>query len=270
MSVSEGLVKVRLDHPVARCLELGEAVRQKYSLDLVDIVPTDPGSTSVTVGIAQAAAAEIERRLRSPEPVIMGLGTGRSLKAAVEQLTPMECPDHKIVSLTGSIAPDGSAAFYNVIFNIAETVKARAFPMPLPVIASSTDERDMLHRQPMIRHTLDLAAKANFSILGIGELGPDAPLYLDGFISDSELKGLVKAGAVGEIVGWAFDAEGRLIDGLTNDRVASAPLPSRETSLVVALAKGERKLAGIRGALRRRLVNGLITDEATAEQLLVG
>src|SRR5690606_14207456 len=84
----------------------------------------------------------------------------------------------------------------------------------------------------------------------------------------SELKALQKAGAVAEIVGWAFDARGQFIDGLTNDRVASSPLPSRETSTVVAIAVGERKTPGIRAALNRRLVNGLITDEVTAEAIL--
>ena len=77
-----------------------------------------------------------------------------------------------------------------------------------------------------------------------------------------------KAGAVGEICGWAFDRDGRYIDGITNDRVASAPLPSRERSQVVALAMGERKLPAIRAAVARRLVNGLITDERTAAALL--
>ena len=59
-----------------------------------------------------------------------------------------------------------------------------------------------------------------------------------------------------------------MIEGITNDRVASAPLPSREKSQVVALAMGEAKLPGIRAAVNRRLVNGLITDEATATALL--
>ena len=74
--------------------------------------------------------------------------------------------------------------------------------------------------------------------------------------------------AVAEIVGWAYDADGRLVEGLTNDRVVSAPLPSRETALVVALAKGDKKLPGIRAALSRRLVNGILTDEYTAAKLL--
>ena len=37
---------------------------------------------------------------------------------------------------------------------------------------------------------------------------------------------------------------------------------------MIALAKGRRKLPAIAAALRGRLVNGLITDEATAEALL--
>lgn len=268
LSMSEGLIKVRLDHPIGRCMELAAQLRDRHALDLCEVVPTDPGSESTVLGVAEAAAVEIERRLRSPDPIVMAIGTGRTLKAAAEQLPPMECMQHKIVSLTGSIVPDGSAAFYNVIFNLAGVVKARNYPMPLPVIASSAAEREALHKQPMIRDTMALAARADVTFIGLGDLGLSAPLYEDGFITEAELKALQKAGAVAEIVGWAFDAQGKLIDGLTNERVASAPLPSRETSLVVALAMGERKLPGIRAALNRRLINGLITDEATAEQLL--
>jgi DNA-binding transcriptional regulator LsrR (DeoR family) len=268
LSVSEGLIKVRLDHPIGRCMELAEKLRQRFALDLVEVVPSDPDSSSTVIGVAQAAAAEIERRLRSPSPIVMAIGTGRTLKAAIEQLSPMEASQHKIVSLTGNIAPDGSASYYNVIFNMADTVKARMFPMPLPVIASSPEEREMLLRQPMVKETLALAARADITFIGIGDLGPDAPLYLDGFITEPELKALQKAGAVGEIVGWAFAAQGRMVEGLTNDRVASAPMPSREQSLVVALAMGEKKLPGVVAALNRRLVNGLMTDERTATKLL--
>jgi DNA-binding transcriptional regulator LsrR (DeoR family) len=268
LSVSEGLIKVRLDHPIGRCMELAEKLRQRFALDHVEVVPSDPESNSTIVGIAQAAAAEIERRLRAPAPITMAIGTGRTLKAAVDQLPQIDCPQHQLVSLTGNIASDGSAWFYNVIFSMTETVKAKIFPMPLPVIASSREEREMLHQQPVIRQTLQIAAEADITFVGIGDLGPNAPLYVDGFITEAELKALQKAGAVAEIVGWAFDAQGKLIEGLTNDRVASAPLPSRERSLVVALAMGEKKMPGIIAAINRRLVNGLITDERTAAKLL--
>lgn len=268
LAVAEGLVKVRVDHPIAHCLTLAQHLTQTFSLTFCDVVPTDPGSPSTTLGVAQATATQIERWLSKTEPVVIAMGTGRTLKSAVEQLASIDAPQHKIVSLTGNIGPDGSAAYYNVVFTMADKVTSRSFPMPLPVIASSKVERDMLHSQPMIRPTLQLAARADVTFVGIGEMGPSAPLVLDGFISETELAALYDAGAVGEIVGWAFDENGRLIRGLTNDRVASAPIPDRDRSQVIAVAMGKAKLPAIAAAIRGRLVNGLITDEATAEALL--
>ncbi len=268
LAVSEGLVKVRIDHPIANCLELASRLRERFGLDLVEVVPSDPGSASTILGVAEAAAAEIEKRLSSSEPIVMALGTGRTLKAAIEKLPAMECQQHKVVSLTGNIAPDGSAAFYNVVFTMADKVKSRSFPMPLPVIASSPEERELLHGQELIRATMTLAAQADVTFVGVGDLGPEAPLYQDGFISKDELEALREAGAVAEIVGWAFDSKGRPVEDVINDRVASTPIPSRDSSEVIALAMGERKLPGIFAAVSGRLVNGLITDERTAAALL--
>jgi DNA-binding transcriptional regulator LsrR (DeoR family) len=265
---SEGLVRVQIDHPIANCLELSDRLRERFKLKFVDVVPTDPGSESTITGIAESASAELERWLRREDPVLIAVGTGRTLKAAVELLPRMDCRQHKVVSLTGNIAPDGSAAYYNVVFTMSDTVNVRSFPMPLPVIATTPGEREMLHAQAMMRPTLDLAKKAEVTFVGIGELTDDAPLFVDGFITVAELKALQVAGAVGEIVGWSFDENGKLIAGLTNERVASAPIPPRDTSLVIAAAKGPRKLPGIRAAIRGSLINGLITDEETAEKLL--
>ncbi len=270
LAVSEGLIKVRVDHPIARCLELGRDLKARFGLKTAEVVPSDPGASSTTLGLAEAGAAAIERALKRTEPIVMALGTGRTLKAAVDQLPQMNCPQHKIVSLTGSIAPDGSAAYYNVIFSMADAVKAPHFPMPLPVYLSSPAEREVLHQQEMIHSTLTLAAQADVAFVGIGELGHEAPLREDRFITDAEMDKLTAAGAVGEITGWVFDAAGELIPGNTNARVASAPIPSREKSLVTGMAMGEKKLPAIAAAVRGGLVNGLITDEQTAEKLLSG
>lgn len=268
LSVSAGLVKVRVDHPIARCLELGKNLTERFGLSFIEVVPTDPASTSTTLGVAQAAAAEMERRLKTALPMVMAVGTGRTLKAAVDLLPAMDCPQHRIVSLTGNVAPDGSAAFYNVIFSMANAVNARHYPLPLAVIAASREERDLLHQQRTVRSTLALAAQAELAFLGIGELGEQPPLLVDGFITGAELAALRRAGAVGEVLGWAFDREGCLIEGLTNDRVASAAIPSRDTSLIIGLAKGPAKITALSAALAGRLLNGLITDEATAQALL--
>jgi DNA-binding transcriptional regulator LsrR (DeoR family) len=268
LAVAERLIKVRLDHPIAACLEKAEALRERFSLKHVEVVPSDPAGTSSTVGIAEAGAAEIERWLRQPDPIVLAVGTGRTLKAAVDQLPPMDCPQHRIVSLTGNIGPDGSAAYYNVIFSMADAIKARHFPMPLPVLCSSSEERLLLHDQPMVRSTLTLGAAANVTFVGVGELGENAPLCLDGFLAVDEMKKLIAEGAAGEICGWFFDGDGQIMNNPINDRVASVPVPPRETCTVVGIAQGRRKSPAILAALRGGLLNGVITDEQSAEYLL--
>lgn len=268
LAVAERLVKVRLDHPIVACLELAQALRQRFGLKHVEVVPSDPGSTSTTVGIAEAGAAEIERWLKRPDPIVLAIGTGRTLKAAVDQLPVIECSHHRIVSLTGNIAPDGSAAYYNVIFSMAEAVKARHYPMPLPVLVTGAEERELLHGQPLVRSTLNMSAQADVTFVGIGELGIDGPLCVDGFLEKDEMMELMRRGAAGEICGWVFDNNGRLLENAINERVASAPIPSREASMVIGLAKGRRKFSAIKAAVTGRQINGLITDEETAEFLL--
>ena len=76
LSVSEGLIKVRLDHPIGRCLDLAARLKAKYALDLVEVVPSDPTSDITTIGVAQATAAEIERWLKRSDPIVMAIGTG--------------------------------------------------------------------------------------------------------------------------------------------------------------------------------------------------
>lgn len=268
LAVRERLIKVRLDHPIAHCLDLSTRLKEKYSLRLCEVVPADPRSSSSTLGIAEAAAGELERHLSSHHPIIVATGTGRTLKAVVAYLPPMDCPQHKIVSLVGNIAPDGSASFYDIIMRIADTVRAPHYPMPIPVIASTIHEKELFLAQKPVRNVVDLAQQADLTLVGVGQLGDEGPLLQDGFINRDEMRGLMKAGAVGEIVGWAFDSEGALIQGLTNDRVASVRPQQPAERFVLGVAMGETKRAAMKGALRGRLINGLITNETTAELLL--
>lgn len=172
LAMAERLIKVRLDHPIAACLEMAARLKEKYDLKHVDVVPSDPGSDSTTVGIAEAGAAEIERWLKSAEPVVLAIGTGRTLKATIDQLPSMECPQHRIVSLTGNIRLDGSAAYYNVIFSMADTIKARHFPMPLPVLVSSPEEREVLHKQSLVQIAWNSAPRRTLPSWASANLGP--------------------------------------------------------------------------------------------------
>src|SRR5271170_934482 len=268
LAMSERLIKVRLDHPIARCLELAASLKTRYDLRFCEVAPTDRGSASTTLGIAQVAAAEMERWLRSAEPAIIGIGTGRTMRAVADQLPTMECPHHKLVALVGTTKIDGSASFYDVVIRVSDAVRAPHYPMPLPVIARSVEERKLLTGLASVRSVLDLIERADVSFVGVGAVQETAAIVLDGIISREEAEALRAEGAVGEITGWAFDSRGRLLEGDYNARVASAPLRSAENRLVIGVAMGAARRAAIRSALAGRLISGLVTDESTAEHLL--
>lgn len=268
LAVSERLIKVRLDHPIANCMELSHRLKDRFELQNCEVVPSDPSSPSSIVGLAQAGAAEMERHLKSKKPKIIAIGTGRALRSSVEQLAPMDCPQHRIVSLLGNMMSDGSASPFNVVIRLAERAGARHFPMPLPAFARSTEERAILHSQEAVHNTLELARHADVTFVGVGQLGEDAPILVDGFVTRDELRALEKSGAVGEITSWAYDENGKLIEGLTNDRVVGAGLRPGQENPVIGIAAGETKVAAILGALKGRILNGLITNERTAELLL--
>jgi DNA-binding transcriptional regulator LsrR (DeoR family) len=268
LAMTERLVKVRFDHPLGRCLELSKNLKQSFGLESCEVVPSDPASNSETLGIVEAAATEMERYLVSQHPVIMGLGTGRTLRAVAEEISPMECPQHKIVSLVGNIGPDGSATVFDVASRVGDRVGAPHFPMPFPVVTSTVHEKNLLIGQRSLRNVMDLAAQADVSFVGIGTVDENSAMLRDGFVRAGELRAIVKAGAVGEITGWSFDAKGQLIDGLINDRVLSAPLGTNATRRVIGVGMALSRINAMRGALAGQLISGLITNEAMAEQLL--
>lgn len=267
-AIAEGLIRVRLDHRLSACLALEAELIRRFDLRLSRVAPSlGPGVDPVRA-VAPLAAAELERLLSAPDPMVLALGTGRVLRASIEELPQMECPQHKIVSLIGNIAPDGSASFFDVIMRIADKTHAPHFPMPLPVIAASPEERDLFHSLAPIRRARDLASRADVTFIGVGQMNDTAPLYIDGFLTHDGLRDLQRAGAVGEIVGWPYDSQGRYLDLGNSFCVAGVMIHPDKDRLTIAVAAGASKVSPLLGALRGRLVNGLITDETTAIAVL--
>jgi DNA-binding transcriptional regulator LsrR (DeoR family) len=267
-AVSDGLIRVRIDHPITACLELERDLCARFGLTRARVAPgLGPGVDPVRA-IAPVAAAELERIFATADPKIIALGTGRTLRAAVDEMQVMDCPHHKVVSLIGNVAPDGSASFFEVIMRVADKTSAPHYPMAVPVVAKDEADRAHYHALPHVQNTRELAARADFTVVGIGQMGQDAPLLQDGFVSARELADLRNAGAVGEIAGWAYDGEGRYLDLGINRMVCGVKVPQNRAP-VICIGAGVTKQAPLLAALKGRLITELITDEATADWLLV-
>jgi DNA-binding transcriptional regulator LsrR (DeoR family) len=268
LCLAERLITFRLEHPIAACMELAARLKDAFKLVYCEVVPSDPAAPQSVAGIAERAANMLESMLRGDKPVIVALGTGRAVRAAVERVSPIDRPNHQIVSLVGNISADGSASFFDTVGRLADVTRSRHYPMPLPFLMSSDKERSHMLRLEPISKVRALAAKADLRLVGIGQMDQSAQVLVDGFVTRQELLDMLRRGAAGELTGWAFDAEGHIIDGGTNRRLTSIPPRVPAAALTIGAAVGKAKVSAIRAALKGRLINGLITDEATAGGIL--
>ena len=268
LAVSEKLIKFRLDHPIATCVALGEELRTRHGLAFCSIQPSDGIDTRPAPGVAIAAAEYLATYLAERDPLVLAFSTGRTLGAVVDEMPAMDCPQHKLVSLVGTISRDGRASSYEVVRRLAERTGAECFPIPTPVVASSVEERRLLQTQRSFTVVRDLARQAVAAFVGIGHLGWQSPMHRDHFVTDDEVMELIERGAVGEIAGWAYDGAGRLIECSVNERNAALPLAELVNARMIGVSAGSDRILAIAAALRAGLLGGLITDERTAEALL--
>ncbi|MBL9057522.1 MAG: MarR family transcriptional regulator, partial [Rhodobacteraceae bacterium] len=138
-AMAEGLIHVRLNHRIGACLDLEARLTDRFGLTRCRVVPGLGAGGDPVRAISPAAAAELERFLGMAEPLTVALGTGRALRGMVDAMTPMDADQHRLVSLIGNIAPDGSASFFDVVMRIADKVRAPHYPMPVPVISPTPE-----------------------------------------------------------------------------------------------------------------------------------
>lgn len=267
-AMAEGLIHVRLNHPIGACLDLEAALTARYGLTRCRVAPSLGQGADPVRSIAPAAAAETERFLRMPGPSVIGLGTGRALRSMVDAMSPMDAEQHRLVSLIGNIAPDGSASFFDVVMRIADKVRAPHYPMPVPVISPTPAENAAFHALGPVKKVVDLARAADVVIVGVGQMSNDAPLLKDGFVTRQELDEMQAAGAVGEVAGWVYDSAGIYLDVGTNRRTGGVRVEPGLDRPSIGIAAGASKVAALAAALKSRIINGVVTDEPTARALL--
>jgi DNA-binding transcriptional regulator LsrR (DeoR family) len=118
--------------------------------------------------------------------------------------------------------------------------------------------------------TINRFDSVTLALVGIGSLEPSDLLASSGNVfSPQDLESLRNQGAVGDVCLRFYNAGGEPIHSPLNDCVIGMELDQlRKVKRSVGIAGGKRKLAAIRGALRGRFINVLITDLLTAQALV--
>jgi DNA-binding transcriptional regulator LsrR (DeoR family) len=268
LAASENLIRFQLIHPLSECIELAERLREAFDLVYCEVAPASKLGDGDIETVATAAALYLENLLQQKAPTTIAIGNGQAMRETANRVPLMHRPQHKCISLMGNLTRYGWASHYDVVMRLAERISAQCYPVPMPVVTNTIEEWSFIQTQPAYRSYLSLIDEATVLIMGMGYIDWQAPLHLDGHITDVELGEAMQAGAIGEVLGHSFDKHGRLLENGYHKRLTSyqLPVPAKCTTMIVQT--GSVRAAAMRAALSGRIANSLITDEQTARLLL--
>lgn len=260
-----GLVRVFVEGPIGNCIALEQSLAARFGLTTCRVVPELDQPHMELRAVGTATALFLRETFEAGAHRVMGVGHGRTLSAGVDLMPRVPAPGVQLVSLLGGLPRRLSTGPFDVINRLAEKTGADSFLLPVPMFANTPDDSVVLRAQRGVAETLSLAAQATLMLAGIGAVAEAAFLNMSGMIASDEVRELRAAGAMGELLGRYFAADGSLIETSLHDRVIA--LPAASLRGVVAVASGEEKIDAINAVLRSTLLSGLITDEPTARRL---
>jgi len=268
-AVEKNLIRVRVEHRLADCLALAARLCERFGLSMCEVAPVDDDNPeAIGRKLAVAGAQVMERYLSQEKPMIVAVSSGRTLKAAVDQLAQIDRPQHRLVSMVGAIAQDGSSNRYDVALHISEKTGGKHFLLPAPLIADNEAERAQWCNHRLYRIVEGLSAQADVAFVGIGDIGPQCPLHVDGFITADEVQELTGLGAMAEMLGLPINDDGARVESSTGRRVTSLQLDAPPKRPTIGFAGGPRKHRAVLAALKGGWLSGLVTDEACARVAL--
>ena len=272
LALKENLVNFTINHNIVECQKLSIDLKNKYNLSIVEVAPSISDESDNIEGVSNLAAKTIDSFFSGKKSMNLIFGSGRTLANVSEKLSPINCPQHNVISNIGNHTPDGSEPEYFVLGRISQHVQSNFYPFPVPIIASSKKIRDFFYSYPPVQRVTKLINNFDACFVTIGCImgKNNTPLLIDKIISEEKFLVLKKLGAIGEINGLCFDLNGNKIK-TPNDYLATTVLPNAKTNKpVIAISGGSYKAKAIKAAIEGGLINGLITDEDTVKKILNG
>jgi deoxyribonucleoside regulator len=259
-------VRVTISAPLAALVELERTIETRYGISRVIVAPfADPDEDPVRV-IAAAAGTFISGAMKSGMTV--GVGWGRTLYNTLPFIAGATLDDFRVVSLLGGIAAARRFNPAEFAWQFAELFQGEGYLVPAPAVVDSPETKHALLERCGLASIFEMADKLDIALLSVGGISTLTTSYRTGYISESERRSLIEAGAVGDILYNFIDEHGEIVAHEVNGRVISASLPSlRRCPERVLISGGKDKRIALKASIRTIQPTTLITDEQTALDL---
>jgi DNA-binding transcriptional regulator LsrR (DeoR family) len=268
----QGIVRTTVHVPSGVFTEIEDALEQRYRVN--EVVVVDSGQAAdedMAAALGASAATYLEVALPAAE--VIGISSwSETLLTAVEAMQPLQKGSTQfVVQVLGGIGKSASQVYATRLTErLAQLTGARPVFLLGPGIVGTPSARQTLLGDPHFVDVVSYFDRLSLVLTGIGSLTPSRLLRDSGnVIGCEDEEKLQRLGAVGDICLHFFDEDGHAVPSALDARVLGISVEQlKRTPRVLALAGGIRKFKAVRGALRGRWIDTLITDLGTAQRLL--
>jgi len=265
-ALADGVVRIEFRDALAEDRTLATAMEQRFDLDLCAVATTEDG-------VARLAGSILDG-LIGPADVI-GVAWGSTLAAVVREIAARPGSSVEVIQLAGSSVRLGRGQDAGELARVlADRLGGTHRAIYAPAFVERASLRVALLREPEVAETVARFRALDLAIVGIGAMpsvdhAAASSLLRSGVLDDAEVRRLVTAGAIGDLVVHPFDATGRFVaPDLAERAIAIGVEDLRHIERVMAIAAGTHKADAIRGALATGIVGMLVTDASTARAAL--
>ena len=266
---SLGMVKVSIESPFLARIELQEEIKARFGLEKALVAPANREAYDYHNSVGAALASYLSERVTASDWRLVGVSWGMTLQSAIRRLPKQSRPDLEIVSMIGGSTKGASFNSFAIASGFAERFGANYSILAAPIYLSRDIDPNVFLAPEIFGDHFRKLSHLDAAVLVAGDVSDRSYLVSTGVPGEVSQEELIANGAVGDVLGRFLDREGNTIAHPLNDRTIGVDLETvKRIPEKILAAAGHHKISIIRAAMKRGLVNTLITDDVTAQLLL--
>ncbi|MEM1129283.1 MAG: sugar-binding domain-containing protein [Pseudomonadota bacterium] len=264
-----GIVQIQIDSPFTMRFEMQRDLEAAFGLQKALVVPSDEVQYDFHMPVGAGLATYLTERLKVADWRSLGVSWGLTLNNTIQKLPRQSCPDLEVISILGGTSQGAPFNAFGIASGIAGAIGAKYSILTAPIYLAEGIDRDLFLSQAMLREHFDKFHSLDAVLLSCSNVSSKSFLVSHGLPKEMTTERLREAGAIGDVLGQFLDKDGNSISPYIDNRTIGMPLDQvRKVPEKIMAAAGPHKVEILCAAIKRNLVDTLVTDDVTARLLL--
>lgn len=263
-----GVYRITFDTDVFAQMGVADALKERFGLNDVLVVPSAGTPTEVRARVASAGAFHLAGALADCET--LGISWGQTVLELGNMLEPTDTRIERVCQMVGIARTQLWKLADACNSHIAHKLGADVMQFPAPGVVSTKALYEQLVKEPIVAEQFHALLNLDAALFGICSTSPHSPFFASGLAQGITSETLGERKVAGIIGGRMYDIEGRpvMVEGY-DDRLLAITLEDlRRIPRRFGVAAGLEKARSIQGALAGGFLTALATDFDTARAIL--